>query len=438
VLKDSVKEMYQGPLTVFGNPYIKPYDFLAISDGMSNLSGLAETKTVTHTMSIENGFVTSVAPDCLASYADFEGQDLLAWLQVTTGHMLVALWTATFIGMAARSISPAIMLRGMRRLHSFFKDSVRNAKDGKALGVAVADVKAARDAIGDQLHELTKAVKSGNSLKIKEILEASLDDAAVKPLAGKIPFAIKTEIETQRLLRGVPGTGVGQTVKGLADKVQTSVKNKAGEFVFNKDSRLNTKITDLSKQLTEAETRLKAFNKTPEEISEVRKALITRGKKLADMDQALVAAVKDTDAARLGLKAATTTSTTLGKIPGATANLKALVKGALSKSALLNTGTQLLNIAIGGLADYVVRWAISRQCLVLYPLKVGGKNFEAGINGHRGAVSGDDLGLVDTFVQNIIDYYKGGWVGSFIPIIGDVLNEGVTYRHSKVPPIFRQ
>jgi len=69
-LRDYVKEMYDGYLTVVGDPAIKPYDQMLINDTFNNITGPAEAREVTHIMNLEFGFITMIKPDCVVVNSD--------------------------------------------------------------------------------------------------------------------------------------------------------------------------------------------------------------------------------------------------------------------------------------------------------------------------------------------------------------------------------
>lgn len=70
ILRDYAKDMYKGDLIVIGDPTIKPYDTMSISDNIFQMSGICGVKTVIHHFSHETGFVTNITPDCLAVVDD--------------------------------------------------------------------------------------------------------------------------------------------------------------------------------------------------------------------------------------------------------------------------------------------------------------------------------------------------------------------------------
>jgi hypothetical protein len=434
VLKDHVKDMYQGPFVVLGSPYFKPYDYIAVADRISGMNGLAEVKECVQTMSLETGYVTTVTPDCLASFVDFEGHDLMAWLQIATGHLLLAISSAAVVGQLARQVSPYFALRGLRRYREWLVNSIRDSKGGQVFGKTIQQ---ARDALGKTDQAISKVgqfAKIGDKLKIKDVLEEFTGFPEIKLFDENAPIFIKLEIQAQRLLRAIPGTKLGGTINSLAGKLATGARTT----VFQAGVKANNKAVEAAERLTKAEATLDTLGRSSSEIKEVRKILKTGGDAAKALDAGVVAAIKEVDSATASLARAQSFGSALAKIPGAVEGVQRVVKGALSRSALLTVGSQAINIAIGGLADYIVRWAIARQCLILFPLRIHRKELTAGINGHRGAVAGDDPGAIDHFVQNIVDTYKVSWVGNLLPIISDMVAADIEYTHpDTTPPFFR-
>jgi hypothetical protein len=65
-LADSIKNMYDGWFTISGLPGVKPGDFFSFFDHKTNLRGPLLVKEVIHRLSVEDGFVTQVSPDCVS------------------------------------------------------------------------------------------------------------------------------------------------------------------------------------------------------------------------------------------------------------------------------------------------------------------------------------------------------------------------------------
>ena len=69
-LKDSMKEMYAGDLVILGDTSVKPHDRISINDTYTGISGQCTVKEVVHHMSLENGFITTISPDCINTVQD--------------------------------------------------------------------------------------------------------------------------------------------------------------------------------------------------------------------------------------------------------------------------------------------------------------------------------------------------------------------------------
>jgi hypothetical protein len=124
-----------------------------------------------------------------------------------------------------------------------------------------------------------------------------------------------------------------------------------------------------------------------------------------------------------------------------------LTRKVISKTTMLNVVTLALNVVIGSLSDYLIRWAVARQCLTIYPLRIFNKEFSAGINGHRGAVYGDPLGTIDARIQGALDWFTitsqqdlpgqtiSFLASTFIPVVADLQEAGIQYRHPSLPTL---
>ena len=59
-LKKSLQNMYDGEVTILGNPHIRPFDFFYIFDVPNAMHGTCEVGRVIHSFNIQNGYTTSV------------------------------------------------------------------------------------------------------------------------------------------------------------------------------------------------------------------------------------------------------------------------------------------------------------------------------------------------------------------------------------------
>lgn len=65
VLRQSVKDMYEGEICIIGDTSLKPYDRVSLVDLYEDMSGNIEVETVIHSMNIETGFTTTFVPDVI-------------------------------------------------------------------------------------------------------------------------------------------------------------------------------------------------------------------------------------------------------------------------------------------------------------------------------------------------------------------------------------
>ena len=64
-LRQSLEQLYTGNIVVYGDPSVKPHDFIFINDETINLNGPATARDIVHTLSFETGFVTTISPDAI-------------------------------------------------------------------------------------------------------------------------------------------------------------------------------------------------------------------------------------------------------------------------------------------------------------------------------------------------------------------------------------
>lgn len=92
-LVDSVKEMYQGWITITGTPSIKPMDILTYSDRNLGLNGPLGVKEVVHRFDSQTGFITMISPDCVAvPQSCFQGSRILQAVHGSTLVQVGAIW----------------------------------------------------------------------------------------------------------------------------------------------------------------------------------------------------------------------------------------------------------------------------------------------------------------------------------------------------------
>lgn len=80
VLRNSIKDMYEGELCIIGDSSIKPFDSMCFSDTYEDMYGTTEIETVIHNFNATTGFTTTIVPDlvtCTESIEDKTGKNIV-------------------------------------------------------------------------------------------------------------------------------------------------------------------------------------------------------------------------------------------------------------------------------------------------------------------------------------------------------------------------
>ena len=72
VLRDSIKDMYEGELCIIGDPSIKPFDSMCFVDSYEDMSGTVEVETVIHSFNATTGYTTTIVPDIVTCTESIE------------------------------------------------------------------------------------------------------------------------------------------------------------------------------------------------------------------------------------------------------------------------------------------------------------------------------------------------------------------------------
>ncbi len=72
VLRNSIKDMYEGELCVIGDSSIKPFDTMCFNDTYEDMSGTVEVETVIHTFNSTTGYTTTIIPDIITCTESIE------------------------------------------------------------------------------------------------------------------------------------------------------------------------------------------------------------------------------------------------------------------------------------------------------------------------------------------------------------------------------
>jgi hypothetical protein len=79
-LKESIKDIYTGELTVIGSPDIRPHDLVYLADVYERMYGIFEVEQVVHHFTPDLGFITSITPNALVTINDPARWFMTSWL----------------------------------------------------------------------------------------------------------------------------------------------------------------------------------------------------------------------------------------------------------------------------------------------------------------------------------------------------------------------
>ena len=78
-LKNLTENMYQGEITVLGDPSVKPHDTMYMEDSFNDMYGMSTVRAVHHMFSADTGMITSIQPALVAVADDTQYIDSILW-----------------------------------------------------------------------------------------------------------------------------------------------------------------------------------------------------------------------------------------------------------------------------------------------------------------------------------------------------------------------
>jgi hypothetical protein len=133
ILRNQIRTMYDGYLTVLGDPTIKPWDKVIIFDAKTNMKGVCVARQVVQVFSIEEGFYTMIKPMAVASsrtYDDLAGSTMLYNIAAQAYVGLVAL---SVVGAGAIALTGATAMSVVAPIIGFAIGSAGGAGLGSYL-----------------------------------------------------------------------------------------------------------------------------------------------------------------------------------------------------------------------------------------------------------------------------------------------------------------
>lgn len=224
-LKDSMKEMYCGDIVLLGDPTIKPHDRMLIADNYQGLSGQVTAKEVIHGMTIDEGFTTTVSPDCINIVEDRFEFVAHNWWNTIAGFGAAHLLAGAVIGTNLWLLS-----RGRKENMYTLSRALRTLRPGKAIDKIKNSEYGAK--IIEDLGKLGGEIKAGaNDLskkagqKIANISDKTRAGKIVKGAGGTakdlLSFGskLKTIGTVGKAAGGLLAAGLATTGLGLAIEI---------------------------------------------------------------------------------------------------------------------------------------------------------------------------------------------------------------------------
>ena len=86
-LKEAMKEMYQGEISIIGTPSIKPNDRIYLKDQYNDMSGMVLVRDVVHNLSATTGFTTTIHVDTISCVDDKDEMTLWNYVLYAAGQV---------------------------------------------------------------------------------------------------------------------------------------------------------------------------------------------------------------------------------------------------------------------------------------------------------------------------------------------------------------
>ena len=96
-LRETMMNMYAGEICVIGDPSVKPYDRISISDSYESMTGQMEVEAVVYSMNFNTGFTTTIYPDLIVRMDDPLEPAVQSIMGNITASFITTLGTKYFI-----------------------------------------------------------------------------------------------------------------------------------------------------------------------------------------------------------------------------------------------------------------------------------------------------------------------------------------------------
>ncbi|MCY8577127.1 lysozyme family protein [Bacillus haynesii] len=191
-LSDYVRDMYDGYLTVMGDPSVKPYDQMLINDTYNAITGPADVKEVVQIMNHQMGFITMIKPDAVVVNSDRRSMGFMMACQNIAGSALITfalrklLRTSKYAGnLPILNALWAVTRNSFDRMKQRFKTSRVTGKlydklTGKSPSnsKAINNINKARMSGSVKASDISRAIKNGTLDQLTKLTGNSKGDLA--------------------------------------------------------------------------------------------------------------------------------------------------------------------------------------------------------------------------------------------------------------------
>lgn len=475
VLRQSIKDMYQGELCVIGDPSIKPYDRFFMTDSYEDMEGQMEVEAVVYSMNAETGFTTTITPDVIVRHDDphevarqklFGSFIAMTKVAITTRLMFVNTFAAVDSKLI-RAIAKSDDMYGLA------------AHTGKVAGdlsdvIGLSKYAETNPALGRLLNKL--GMSAGGTVSEAVLLRHTslIDDMAKLAFANKIDFTKADDIRDLAKSLNLVGSFDSDEYKNAINTIYKKNQNylhMTDDII--KDTTNN--IDDAMKQINNAFKNTQKvnltgnngfinvlddimkrnnINQTPA-VKDAMKAIVENkgntfknlGSILAD-DEVIKILNSNKELSSQLLHFANGAEDLFKGAVGSTkfASIKGLLKSddvidslkAVFKFGLrFNMGTIAMEIlktvfmviVTKNANEFLTRWIKSVQALTVYPVNRNGRVLVAGMNGHKGSVFGyppkDGYNSIQGMIMKTVDYFEGSLFGLGSFIVNELVNKDV-------------
>ncbi len=225
-LRDYVKDMYDGYLTVMGDPSVKPYDSFVLHDYYMSMNGPADVKEVVHIMNHDVGFITMIKPDVIAYNSDEAlAATLIKNTSIATGASMALYLRSLLSSRGYGGASPI-----MNALWSYTKKRMNTLKGKFSGSKLIKGSKSYSDQLADKIKSTSKRYKDrgmidqlAKDLKIDKKNMKNFFDGQSKRFYNS-QITNKIDQKTLNKIKKSSSNGLKMGKKGFG-KAVTGIKN---------------------------------------------------------------------------------------------------------------------------------------------------------------------------------------------------------------------